>query len=68
VVASTVVEPFDHRYLNEEIPEFSKLIPTVENIAMVIFRMLKPKLEEMRVKLAGVTLWETTKTWCEYME
>jgi hypothetical protein len=35
---------------------------------MVIFHMLKPKLEAMRVKLAGVTLWETTKTWCEYME
>jgi 6-pyruvoyltetrahydropterin/6-carboxytetrahydropterin synthase len=68
VVASTVVEPFDHRYLNLEIPEFSELIPTVENIAMVIFHMLKPKLEAMRVKLAGVTLWETTKTWCEYME
>lgn len=68
VVASTVVEPFDHRYLNLEIPEFSELIPTVENIAMVIFRLLKPKIEAMRVKLAGVTLWETTKTWCEYME
>src|ERR1700675_943094 len=51
VVASTVVEPFDHRYLNLEIPEFSELIPTVENIAMVIFRMLKPKLEAMLVKL-----------------
>jgi 6-pyruvoyl-tetrahydropterin synthase len=48
------------------------LIPTVENIAMVIFKMLKPKLEVDGVlggaKLAGVTLWETTKTWCEYME
>jgi 6-pyruvoyltetrahydropterin/6-carboxytetrahydropterin synthase len=68
IVASTVIEPLDHRYLNLEIPEFSDLIPTVENIAMVIFRMLKPKLEGMKVKLAGVTLWETTKTWCEYME
>jgi 6-pyruvoyltetrahydropterin/6-carboxytetrahydropterin synthase len=68
VVASAVIEPFDHRYLNLEIPEFSDLIPTVENIAMVIFRMLRPKIEAMKVKLAGVTLWETTKTWCEYME
>ena len=67
-VARTVVEPFDHRYLNLEIPAFSELIPTVENIAMVIYRMLKPEIEAMNVKLAGVTLWETTKTWCEYME
>ncbi len=68
VVASTVIEPLDHRYLNVEIAEFSDLIPTVENIAMVIYRMLKPKLEVIGAKLAGVTLWETTKTWCEYME
>jgi 6-pyruvoyltetrahydropterin/6-carboxytetrahydropterin synthase len=68
IVAQTVVEPFDHRYLNVEIPEFSDLIPTVENIAMVIYRMLKPRIEAAKVKLAGVTLWETTKTWCEYME
>jgi len=68
LVAQAVIEPFDHRYLNLEIPEFSDLIPTVENIAMVIYRILKPKIEAMRVKLAGVTLWETTKTWCEYIE
>jgi 6-pyruvoyltetrahydropterin/6-carboxytetrahydropterin synthase len=68
LVSETVIEPFDHRYLNVEIPEFSDLIPTVENIAMVIYRMLKAKIEANRVKLAGVTLWETTKTWCEYME
>jgi 6-pyruvoyltetrahydropterin/6-carboxytetrahydropterin synthase len=68
IVASTVIEPLDHRYLNVEIPEFSDLIPTVENIAMVIYRMLKPKFDSTQVKLAGVTLWETTKTWCEYME
>jgi 6-pyruvoyltetrahydropterin/6-carboxytetrahydropterin synthase len=68
VVAATVIDPLDHRYLNIEIPEFSDLIPTVENIAMVIFKRLKPKLDELGAKLAGVTLWETTKTWCEYME
>jgi 6-pyruvoyltetrahydropterin/6-carboxytetrahydropterin synthase len=68
IVAATVIEPLDHKYLNVEIAEFSDLIPTVENIAMVIFRLLKPKFESSSVKLAGVTLWETTKTWCEYME
>jgi 6-pyruvoyltetrahydropterin/6-carboxytetrahydropterin synthase len=68
IVAATVIDPLDHRYLNHEVKEFAELIPTVENIAMVIFRLLKPKIEGLNVKLAGVTLWETTKTWCEYME
>jgi 6-pyruvoyltetrahydropterin/6-carboxytetrahydropterin synthase len=67
-VASTVIEPLDHRYLNVELPEFSDLIPTVENIAMVIYRKLKPQFESTSAKLCGVTLWETSKTWCEYME
>jgi 6-pyruvoyltetrahydropterin/6-carboxytetrahydropterin synthase len=68
IVASTVIDRLDHRNLNVEIPEFSDLIPSVENIAMVIYRMLKPKFQTTRAQLAGVTLWETTKTWCEYME
>jgi 6-pyruvoyltetrahydropterin/6-carboxytetrahydropterin synthase len=68
IVASTVIEPLDHKNLNVEIPQFSDLIPTVENIALVIFRMLKPQFASTEARLAGVTVWETPKTWCEYME
>jgi 6-pyruvoyltetrahydropterin/6-carboxytetrahydropterin synthase len=68
IVSSTVIDKFDHRNLNIEIPEFSDLIPTVENISMVIYRLLKPEFAKTNVKLAGVTVWETPKTWCEYME
>jgi 6-pyruvoyltetrahydropterin/6-carboxytetrahydropterin synthase len=63
-----VIEPLDHKNLNVEIPQFSDLIPTVENIALVIFRMLKPQFAPTGATLAGVTVWETPKTWCEYME
>jgi 6-pyruvoyltetrahydropterin/6-carboxytetrahydropterin synthase len=68
IVASTVIEPLDHKNLNVEIPQFSDLIPTVENIALVIFRVLKPAFASTGANLAGVTVWETPKTWCEYME
>jgi len=27
------VEPFDHRFLNHEVPPFDRVIPTPENIA-----------------------------------
>ena len=69
-VAETVIERFDHKHLNLEVPEFrdTGLIPTVENIAMTIYRMLKPKFAGERGKLASVTVWETPKTWCEYAE
>jgi len=68
IVSSAVIEPLDHRNLNQEIPQFKDIIPSVENIAMVIYGMLKPKFQETSAKLVGVTVWETAKTWCEYME
>jgi 6-pyruvoyltetrahydropterin/6-carboxytetrahydropterin synthase len=68
VVAATVIDKFDHKNLNVEVNEFRELMPSVENIAMVIFRMLKPKFAEQRARLASVTVWETPKTWCEYAE
>jgi len=66
-VNAAVIDRFDHKNLNEELPEFKNLIPTVENIAMTIFQLLKPRFEGAG-KLASVTVWETPKTWCEYSE
>jgi 6-pyruvoyltetrahydropterin/6-carboxytetrahydropterin synthase len=68
IVHETVIEPFDHKNLNLEVPQFRELIPSVENIAMVIHRLLEPKLRSPRTRLAAVTVWETPKTWCEYSE
>jgi 6-pyruvoyltetrahydropterin/6-carboxytetrahydropterin synthase len=68
LVGETVVEKFDHKNLNIELSEFAELIPTVENIAMVVYRLLKPKFKSKHATLASVTVWETPKTWCEYSE
>jgi 6-pyruvoyltetrahydropterin/6-carboxytetrahydropterin synthase len=68
IVAGIVIERFDHKNLNVELPEFRELIPTVENIAMTIYRLLKPKFADSRSQLASVTVWETPKTWCEFSE
>lgn len=68
IVATTLIDRFDHKNLNIEVPEFRELIPSVENIAMTAYRMLKPKLSSERTRLASVTVWETPKTWCEYSE
>jgi 6-pyruvoyltetrahydropterin/6-carboxytetrahydropterin synthase len=68
VVATTVLDRFDHKNLNVEVTEFKEVIPTVENIAKVIYGLLKPKFEGGEARLASVTVWETPKTWCEYSE
>ena len=53
-VEREVVEAFDQKYLNEEIPEFRELVPTTENLCREIYRRLKPfpaaRLERVRVE------------------
>jgi 6-pyruvoyltetrahydropterin/6-carboxytetrahydropterin synthase len=67
IVAGQVIDRVDHKFLNAEVPEFADLIPSVENIARVIFGWLKPSFKGS-TQLASVTVWETPKTWCEYSE
>ena len=40
-----VVSAMDHRHLNKEVPEFSALVPTTENLAVVIWKRLQPVLK-----------------------
>jgi 6-pyruvoyltetrahydropterin/6-carboxytetrahydropterin synthase len=68
IVKEAVIDRFDHKNLNLDVPEFRELIPTIENISMVIFRMLKNRFTGIGAELASVTVWETSKTWCEYSE
>jgi 6-pyruvoyltetrahydropterin/6-carboxytetrahydropterin synthase len=68
IVGETVIERFDHKNLNLDVAEFADLIPSVENIARVIYRLLRPRFAGVGAKLASVTVWETPKTWCEYSE
>src|SRR5262249_19251720 len=68
IVAQAVIEPFDHRNLNVEVPEFRDVMPTVENIAAVVFGILKPRFHQHGARLGAVTVWETPKTSCEYHE
>jgi len=61
-VESEVIEPFDHKYLNEEIAEFSKRVPTTENICIEIFNRLRrfrrATLERVRVEETGLNCFE----------
>lgn len=63
IVRENVIEPFDHKNLNTECPDFSDLNPTVENIAAVIFARLNSKFD--RCHLDRVRVWETPKTSAE---
>lgn len=52
-VNEKIIEPFDHRSLNEEVPAFQSAVPTTEILCIEIFQRLKSfphaKLETVRV-------------------
>ena len=48
-----VIEPFDHTYLNKDVPVFRQCVPTTENLCMEIFDRLKnfPSARLVRIRL-----------------
>ncbi len=61
-VKREVLETFDHRNLNEEVPAFREVVPTTENLCIEIFSRLKrfpaARLERIRVEETGNNSFE----------
>lgn len=64
LVKDKVVNKFDHRNLNLDTEEFKNLNPTAENIAIVIYDLLRPSVDS-KFDLK-VTLYETPRNFVEY--
>ena len=64
VLHCEVLDVLDHRFLNEEVPVFRHLIPTTENLAVEIWRMLAPKL--VFCELHRIRLYETPDLYVDY--
>jgi 6-pyruvoyltetrahydropterin/6-carboxytetrahydropterin synthase len=60
-----VVEPFDHTFLNKDIPYFAKVVPTAENIALYIAQLLQEPIRELGGELDKVKLIESPNNSCE---
>jgi 6-pyruvoyltetrahydropterin/6-carboxytetrahydropterin synthase len=64
IMEREVVDAMDHRHLNKEVPEFAKLQPTTENLAIVIWKRLEPKLKGSR--LHRVRVYEAEDLFADY--
>lgn len=64
LIRECVTDRFDHKNLNLDVPEFKDLNPSAENIAAVIWRSLRAKID-MQYELK-VTLYETERNIVEY--
>lgn len=64
IIQREIIERFDHRNLNLDTKEFKNLNPTAENIAVVIYELLRPHIDtklDMQIRL-----YETPRNFVEY--
>lgn len=64
LVEEKVLEKFDHKNLNVDVEEFRQLNPTAENIAIVIYDLLRPHITEQNDLF--IRLFETPRNFVEY--
>ena len=64
IINENVLERFDHKNMNLDVKEFAELNPTAENIVIVIYNILRPKIDkdlDLQVRL-----YETPRNFAEY--
>jgi 6-pyruvoyltetrahydropterin/6-carboxytetrahydropterin synthase len=64
LIKKSVIEKFDHKNLNLDLKEFSDKNPTTENMAILIYNILRDKVDnslDMQIRL-----YETTNNFVEY--
>lgn len=64
MVQENVIERFDHKNLNEDTAEFRNLNPSAENIAIVIYNILR-KTIDIKFDLQ-IRLYETERNFVDY--
>ena len=64
LIKEHIEDAFDHKNLNLDVPDFSNLNPTAENIVVVIWNKLRPFIDlDMEME---VVLYETPRNFVTY--
>ena len=64
IIKDEIIERFDHKNLNLDTVEFKNLNPTAENIARIIYELLRSKIDT-KYDLE-ITLYETPRNYVVY--
>lgn len=64
IIVDEVETPFDHKNLNLDVPDFSDLNPTAENIAVVIWNKIRRRIDSAMD--LEVVLYETPRNFVTY--
>lgn len=64
IISAEIIDRFDHKNLNLDTVEFKNLNPTAENIARIIYEILRAKIDT-KYNLE-ITLYETPRNYVVY--
>jgi len=64
LIKENVLKRFDHKNLNLDVAEFKQLNPTAENIAITIYNILRPAINEQFD--LQIRLYETERNFVEF--
>ena len=64
LIKENVLKRFDHKNLNLDVAEFKQLNPTAENIAIIIYNILRPIINEQFD--LQIRLYETERNFVEF--
>ena len=64
LIQKEIIERFDHRNLNEDCPEFKNINPTAENIAKIIYTILRKVIDS--TLMLQIKLYETERNFVKY--
>jgi 6-pyruvoyltetrahydropterin/6-carboxytetrahydropterin synthase len=64
IIKKEILDKFDHKNLNLDLADFKEINPTAENIAIVIYKILREKIDNTLD--IQVRLYETERNFVEY--
>ena len=67
LIIEAAVDRFDHKHLNQDVPYFKEKVPTPENLAVVIWELLGPRLAGGQgLRLHRIRLHEDVSFFVDY--
>ena len=69
VLTREILNRFDHRFINKEVEPFKsdpQFQTTVENLLVVLWKLLEKPLRREGARLHELTLWETSSSFATY--
>ncbi len=67
LIDEKAVEPLDHTFLNKDITHFQNIVPTAENIAVYIAKLLDQPIRDLGAELHKINLVESPNNSCEIL-